>query len=332
MRHLRTHTLHRLRRRCRAHWPAIKRTLIVVVLLVVAGLIFHVARSIDWPQVWRAMRDIPARNIGIACALVVAGYAAYASLDLLAQRYTRHKLPWSQVAGVALISYAMNLNLGVLVGGLGMRLRLYAKLGVRKSVATRVALFSAATNWIGYAWIGGAVFAAGAVPVPASWEIGKGVLRIVGVVILILAVVYVAYCARARQRSYHLFGQHLVLPGGRMAVAQSLLAALSWAIMGGIMWVLLQGKADYAAVLGVLLCTSFAALITRIPGGLGTTEAIFVAAFSGQLPTYQVLGAALTYRALYALVPLAIAVLSYAAVETRLALRRRHGGARLGSS
>jgi len=326
MRHLRTHTLHRLRRRWQGHWPLIKRVLIVLVLLVVGGLIFHVARSIDWPQVWSAMRDIPSRNIAIAGGLVVAGYLAYASLDLLAKRYTRHKLPSLQVAGVALVSYAMNLNLGVLVGGLGMRLRLYAKLGVRKSVATRVALFSAATNWIGYAFVGGAVFVSGAVPVPADWEIGRGVLRIIGVVILVLGVVYIGYCARARQRSYRLFGQHLVLPGGRMAVAQTLLAALSWTIMGTIMWVLMQGKADYAAVLGVLLCTSFAALVTRIPGGLGTTEAIFMAAFAGQLPGYQVLGAALTYRALYAVVPLGVAVLAYAIIETRLAWRARHGG------
>ena len=55
--------------------------------------------------------------------------------------------------------YETDLNLGVLLGGLGARLRLYARLGCRKATATRVAVFSAVSNWIGYGWVAGAVFA-----------------------------------------------------------------------------------------------------------------------------------------------------------------------------
>lgn len=316
-----------LMRAARHRWPRIKRILPWLVLAIVAALIVYFGRSVDWPQVWQAMRRIPASAILLAAAMAAAGYTAYGALDLLGKRYTRHGVAWTKVMGIALVSYALNLNLGVLVGGLGARLRLYARLGCRKSVATRVALFSAVSNWVGYGWVAGAVFASGAVPVPADWDIGRGVLRLLGVAMLALAFAYVWMCARAKRRSATLMGHRVTLPGTRLAIQQCVTAAASWLIMGGIMYVLLQGKAPFLAVLGILLCTSFAALITRVPGGLGTTEAIFVAALSPSLPAAEVLGAALAYRAVYALGPLCLAVVAFTLFEARTALSRRRAPA-----
>ena len=313
-----------LTRAWRHRWPRLKRVLPALVLALVAALLYYFGRSVDWAQVWIAMRRIPPGTIAAAAVLVVAGYLSYGALDLLSKRYTRHTLPWPKVLGVAMMSYALNLSLGVLLGGLGARLRLYARLGCRKSLATRVALFSAASNWIGYAWVAGALFVAGAVPVPQGWAIGSNLLRALGVALLVLAAGYVAVCARARQRTWTWMGQHAVLPGAWMAAAQSLVAVLSWAIMGAIIYLLLQGKASYPAVLGILLCASFAALIIRVPGGLGTTEAIFVATLATGIPATEVLGAVLTYRALYAFTPLFLALTAFAVMEVKLRHRRAH--------
>ncbi|SSW66872.1 lysylphosphatidylglycerol synthase domain-containing protein [Achromobacter agilis] len=317
-----------LMRTLRHRWPRLKRVLPALVLIVVAGLLIHFGRAVDWPQVWISMRAIPASTIALAAGLVVAGYLAYGAMDLLGKRYARHTLPWPKVLGVAMTSYALNLNLGVLLGGLGARLRLYARLGCRKSVATRVALFSAASNWIGYGWLAGALFASGAVPVPESWGVGSGVLRLAGAALLGLAAAYLAFCALARRRTWTWMGQHAALPSARMAIAQSAVAATSWALMGAIVYVLLQGKASYPTVLGVLLCTSFAAVVIRVPGGLGTTEAIFVAALAPQIPAPEVLGAALVYRALYAFAPLCLALSAFLLVEFRLRHTRRPARAR----
>ncbi|WP_447919852.1 lysylphosphatidylglycerol synthase transmembrane domain-containing protein [Achromobacter aegrifaciens] len=311
-----------LSRAWRHRWPRLKRALPVLVLMLVAALLYYFGRSVDWTQVWIAMRRIPPGTIAAAAGLVVAGYLTYGALDLLSKRYTRHSLPWPKVLGVAMMSYALNLSLGVLLGGLGARLRLYARLGCRKSVATRVALFSAVSNWIGYAWIAGVLFVAGAVPVPQGWAIGSNLLRGLGAALLLLAAGYVAVCARARRRSWTWMGQHAVLPGAAMAVAQSVVAALSWAIMGAIVYLLLQGKVSYPSVLGILLCASFAALVIRVPGGLGTTEAIFVATLAPAIPAAEVLGAALAYRALYAFVPLFLALAAFAVMEVRLRRKR----------
>lgn len=314
----------RLMRAARHRWPRVKKVLPWVALAVAAALLVYFGSTVDWPQVWQAVRRIPRGAVLLAGALVLPAYLAYAAMDLLGRRYTGHSLPAAKVLGVAMLSYALNLNLGVLVGGLGARLRLYARLGCRKSVATRVAVFAAVSNWVGYGWVAGIVFASGAIVVPAGWEIGGGALRLLGLALLAVASAYVWLCARARRRAATWMGQRVTLPRGRMAVLQSVTAALSWLLMGAIMYVLLQGKVGYPAVLGILLCTSFAAVVTRVPGGLGTTEAIFVAALSSRLPAAEVLGAALSYRALYALAPLCLALLAFATVEARIAWRKRH--------
>ncbi|MGE8639799.1 MAG: lysylphosphatidylglycerol synthase domain-containing protein [Achromobacter sp.] len=316
-------------RSLRHRWPRIKKVLPWLILAAVAGLLFYFGRSVDWPQVWQAMRRIPRDAILMAGGFVVLGYLSYATLDLLGRRYTGHKLPWPTVVGVAMLSYALNLNLGVLLGGLGTRLRLYARLGCRKAVATRVALFSAASNWIGYAWVAGAVFVSGALPVPQGWDVGSGVLRLIGAVMLAAGVAYVWACVRARRRSATWLGQRVTLPRARMAALQCLFAGLSWMFMGTVAYVLLQGKAPYLVVLGILLCSSFAAVLTRVPGGLGTTEAIFVAVLAPKLPYSEVLGAALAYRACYALAPLCLALAAFPIVEARIAWRKRQAPAAL---
>lgn len=160
----------RLMRAARHRWPRIKKVLPWVVLAVAAALLVYFGSSVDWPQVWQAVRRIPRDTVLLAAALVAPAYLAYAAMDLLGRRYTGHSLAWPKVLGVAMLSYALNLNLGVLVGGLGARLRLYARLGCRKSVATRVALFSAVSNWVGYGWVAGVLFASGAIVVPAGWK------------------------------------------------------------------------------------------------------------------------------------------------------------------
>lgn len=319
MRIYRTNFMRTLRHR----WPRIKKVLPWLIVAVVAALLFYFGRSVDWPQVWESMRRIPRDSILMAAGLVVAGYLSYGALDLLGRRYTGHKLGWPTVLGVALVSYALNLSLGVLVGGLGARLRLYARLGCRKAVATRVALFSAASNWIGYAWVAGAVFVSGALPVPQGWDVGSGVLRLVGAVLLVGAAAYVWMCARAQRRSATVMGQRINLPRARMAIMQCVFAGMSWMFMGAVAYVLLQGKAPYLVVLGILLCSSFAAVLTRVPGGLGTTEAIFVAVLSPGLPYSEVLGAALAYRACYALAPMCLALAAFPLFEARIAWRKK---------
>lgn len=59
------------------------------------------------------------------------------------------------------------------------------------------------------------------------------------------------------------------LPSLRMAVLQLLLGALNWSLMAAVIFTLLPGKLDYPLVLGVLLISAIAGVITHIPAGSG---------------------------------------------------------------
>ncbi|MEI2414568.1 lysylphosphatidylglycerol synthase domain-containing protein [Orrella sp. JC864] len=299
----------------------LKKALVWLVVGITATLIVKLALQVDWPEVYKSARSIAPWRIALALGLAALGYAVYASFDVLSRRLAGHRLPVWQVLGVTAISYALNQNLGVLLGGVAIRFRLYAKLGLSSGMIGRVFLFSTITNWLAYGWLGGVLFVAGAVPVPQGWELGQGLLRLIGAGMLALALGYLGLCAFSRRRELTVRGHRMRLPSWRMALFQAGLGAVSWALMGAIMWVLMPEGVAYPAVLGILLCSSIAAVATHIPGGLGTTEAIFVAALSSQFPASAVLAGVLMYRATYALTPLAIGIVSYLIVEARLAAR-----------
>ena len=102
-----------------------------------------------------------------------------------------------------------------------------------------------------------------------------------------------------------------------MAALQVLMSCTNWLVMGGIIFVLLQGKVVYGAVLSVLLVAAVAGVITHVPAGLGVLEGVFVALLSHQVPGGQLLGALLTYRAIYYLGPMLLAGALYLLAETR---------------
>ena len=67
---------------------------------------------------------------------------------------------------VSFICYAFNLTLSTWVGGIGMRYRLYSRLGLSGATITRIFSLSITTNWLGYILLGGIVFSSGMVKVP----------------------------------------------------------------------------------------------------------------------------------------------------------------------
>jgi uncharacterized membrane protein YbhN (UPF0104 family) len=95
------------------------------------------------------------------------------------------------------------------------------------------------------------------------------------------------------------------------------MSCLNWSLMGGVIWLLLQGQVGYPQVLAVLLVAAVAGVVTHVPAGLGVLEAVFVALLSHQVAQGKLLGALLAYRALYYLLPLLVATVAYLVTELR---------------
>lgn len=298
-------------------WTLLKRALTLAFALAVAALLARYAAAVDWPGVGRAVVDVPLDVLAAAAALAALSHLIYSGFDLFGRHYTRHRLPVPRVMAITFVSYAFNLNLGSLIGGIAFRYRLYARSGLANSTTTRVMLMSMATNWLGYLLLGGLLFAFDPFELPDGWAIGQAELRLVGVLMVAVALAYAAAVLWSKRRVFVLRGRTIELPHARLAALQFAASMTNWAVMGALVTVLLQGAVDYPTVLGVLLVAAVAGLLTHIPAGLGVLEAVFVALLSPPVATTTLLAALLVYRVLYYIVPLALAAGGYVLLETR---------------
>lgn len=303
-------SLHKMLRR----W--IKPLLTLIFLIIIPVLLYLQLRNTDWQEVWVSLRDYPAWVLILGAAIALLSYLNYSSYDLLGRYYTGHQLPVRQVLPVVFVCYAFNLNLNALVGGIALRFRLYSRLGLDIPTITRIFSLSVITNWLGYLWLGGTVFAMGVVPLPQSWEVGSTGLRIIGVIMVLTAICYLAACAFSPRRSWRIRGQTIELPHWRLALAQAALGACNWIWMASLLWLLLPEGVFFPTVLGILLISSIAGAIAHIPAGLGVLETIFLVLLK-DVPQGNLVAALLAYRALYFLLPLSFAVVVYLVLERR---------------
>lgn len=291
------------------HWT--KRVAPWALAALVLTLVVRQARAVDWSQVGASLQQLPAWRLILAAGLAALSYTVYAGFDLVGRHLTRHGLPVPRTLGAAAISYAFNLNFGALVGGFAMRLRLYTRWGVPAATVAKVIAMSMTTNWLGYVWVAGGVLL-WSPPLPAGWAPGDAVLRTLGAAMLTAALAYLVLCAVSRRRILRWREHELALPGGGLALVQALAGGANWVLMGGIVWLLFEGRVDFATVLGSLLMAAMAGVLTHVPAGLGVLEAVFVATLGGALPVAEVLAVVLAYRAAYYLLPLALALPAYA--------------------
>jgi uncharacterized membrane protein YbhN (UPF0104 family) len=217
-----------------------------------------------------------------------------------------------------LISYAFTMSLGAPIGGLAMRLRLYVKQGLEQGTVMRILGISITSNWIGYLLVAGAIFGMGKMRLPQNWELGNGALQVLGVAMFAAGLAYLYLCAFSKTRSWNIRGHNIELPSIGLATAQISLAIVNWMLIAGVIYVLLQQRADYFVVLGILLVSAIAGAIAHVPGGVGVIESVFIALLPGDLPQNEILGAVLVYRALYYVAPLLIAGAWYLAAEAKM--------------
>lgn len=303
--------------RWRAAWPWLRRILTITFFALLATLLVRQARAIDWDAVVDTVTGLPLLVLLAAAALACASHLLYSTFDLLGRRNTHHGLPTGRVMAITFVSYAFNLNMGSLVGGVASRYRLYARMGLDAPTITRVMAFSMMTNWLGYLLLGGLLLAFGLVPLPSEWEIHPVLLPIAGVVIALVPMAYLGLCSLPSRRTWSVRGHTFQLPSFRMGVLQLAISCANWALIAGVLYVLLQDQLPYQTVLAVLLLAAVAGVITHVPAGLGVLEAVFVALLGAIVAPATLIGTLLAYRALYYLAPLAIAVLMFMWLETR---------------
>lgn len=299
-------------------WYWSKNLLTVTFLALVAWLLISHAQKVEWLEVKQALSSYTWIHILIGGLLAFATYMAYSAYDLFGRYYTRHEISKIRTMTIAYICCAFTLNLGAMIGSVGFRYRLYSQHGVGKGDIARIVGILISTNWLGYIALAGIVFVSGALKMPQNWEIDDLGLQILGGAFILVVLLYFVLCIFSPRRSFEIRGQKFTLPSIKMAVAQLALSCSHWALMAGIIYAFLYTEIGYFQLLGVLLISAIAGVIAHVPGALGVLEAVFIALLGDQVAPAILVAALIAYRAVFYLVPLAVAAVIYLMIEIAL--------------
>jgi uncharacterized membrane protein YbhN (UPF0104 family) len=273
----------------------LQTVLAAAILFIALRALRGVLANYRWQDFLRYVAALPPWQVALATLLTAAGYLSMTAYDTYAFRYIGRELPYRRIAFASFTAYAVNNNLG-LSGAVGMswRYRLYRQWGIAPAQIATVFVFCTTTYWLGFILLGGGLFLLRPPPVPAAAHLPFASVRLLGALLLIPAIVYLAYVVR--RRSY--------LPLLAISIAD-------WMVAGSVLYVLRPSTLhlSWTYILGVFLLAQIGGLISNVPGGLGVFEAITVMLLAPYAPAGTIVGMLIAFRGIYLLLPLFAALL-----------------------
>lgn len=304
-------------------WISRHRTLLAtmaMVAIVCLGLValHHLTETVSLHEAKEAFRAIPPASIALALALTATSYFALTFYDVLALRSIGRPLPWRIAALASFTSYTLSHNLGfsALTGG-SARYRVYHAAGLEAPDVARIVIITGITFWQGVLVIGSvALLTSGPLDI-SGVTLSQDTARILGIVTLVLALsLPLASLLGVRSIGFRQWSIPVVRPHDTLA--QLGVAAIDLTTACAALIILVPGASVamlptfiLAYAMGLML-----GLVTHVPGGIGVFEATILAIVPGDKAT--LLASLVAYRAIYYLLPLAIAVVVFAVREGSL--------------
>ncbi|WP_419899757.1 lysylphosphatidylglycerol synthase domain-containing protein [Roseomonas sp. USHLN139] len=301
-------------------------------LLLLVGALYVVQREfrhLSLADVRLAIEAVPAHTLWVAAGWTLLAYAVLTIYDRLGSVYAGKPVSYLRTSLASFCAYTLAHNLGfAAVSGAAVRYRFYAAWGLTPGEVAKVIAFTSLTFGLGGMALGGAILihdpdiipgAAGHVPAWTLQLIGAGMLCIVASYLLLARFV----------PHFTAFGHRIDLPGFRMALAQTALAAVDVAVTAMIFYALLPPAEGltFPRFVGLYLAAYTAGLAANVPGGLGVFDTAILVGLQPYIPAPQVISALLLFRFYYYIVPLFLAGALFAGFEIN---QRRHLLGRLG--
>jgi phosphatidylglycerol lysyltransferase len=270
----------------------------------------HELRDHEFADIAQNWRSMPWHLIAIAILLTAANYAILAGYDLLALRFTGHRVPLRRILLTSFIGYGISNNTGhAWASGGSVRYRFYGDAGVPARDIAGISLFLALTFVVG-------VVTLGAVAILLAPAMERSVLGHLGVYDLMLggslAALAVFWAAILGWRKpLRIKGMELALPSPVLALGQTIVSTLDLVAASLVLWVFLQDVPGltFTAFLATYAIALLLSVISQVPGGLGVFEGAFLwltaPTFGPSHPT--IVAGLVLYRVVYYFIPLASA-------------------------
>ncbi len=256
--------------------PFLKPLLILALFAVALRVLQDTLARYRYRDVIAYLTSLPADQVGLAGALTLFGYLVMTGYDTLAFRYIRQPLPYFKIALASFIGYAFNNNVGLsgLVGG-SLRYRLYSSWRLGAIDIAKVIAFCTISFWLGFVLVGGTLFIVSPPEVPAAVHLPFNSVRLLGIVLLIPAIGYLAWIA-IRKEPVRIRQWEFELPTPGLFVAQVAVSSLDWIIAAAVLYILLPNSLPltFTHFLAVFFLAQIAGVASNVPGGLGIFEAV----------------------------------------------------------
>ena len=284
---------------------------------------------VTWVELMRDTSATPPNLLGVAVALTALNYAVLTVYDLLAFVYIRKPTARARVALASFVAYAVANNVGFSVlSGASVRYRFYTRWGVTGEELSRIVFFYATTFWLGLLLIGGVSLATSQLPGDLHIP-GRPVVAAVGWLLALLVIAYLV-ATGVRRTPIRISRYELPLPSPRLALTQLVVSACDWVLAGAVLYVLLpDGAPPLLSFLGAFLLAQLLGLASHVPGGVGVFEGLMILLLTPYLPSEALLPPLIVYRAVYYVLPLAVAVIVLVADELS---QRKAQAARVGAA
>ena len=291
----------------------LRRVLPAVIGVVLFAAAVHVLRTeLGAASRHTLVRDVfgtPPRQLVAALVLTAINYAVLTGYDFLAFAYIRRRLPHGRIALTSFVAYAIANNVGwSMVSGASVRYRFYTRWGITADELTRIVFAYSVTFWIGLLLLGGVTLAASPLPVVESSRF-SGWVAPVGWLLMAGSLGYVA-ASFVRREPLRVRRFSLPVPSPRLATAQLGISVIDWTLAGAVLFVLLPhaSAVSFLGLLGAFLAAQLVGLASHVPGGVGVFEGLMVLLLKPFIAPEELVPALVVYRAVYYLLPLAIAL------------------------
>lgn len=303
-----------------------QRLLVSFAILIAAGALIaafsDAIRDIDYREMIRVLRRLPASAIGGAIAATALSFTALVGRDASALRYVGARASPAAlvIAGFCGSALGNAVGFGVLTAA-AVRYRIYGATGVKADAIAQLLAFIVGGFAVGLAGVGGlaGLLEAG----PAGALLGWPPALIAGASGIALAGV-AGLLALGLPSRIRLGRLALPTPDRAMIALQIALTAIRLLGAALALWALLPATpVPFFTFAAIFSAATALAAITHIPAGAGIFELVVLWAFRGRASQESVAAALIAYRFVYYLLPLIVSAAAFSCFEVAVAVRRK---------
>jgi uncharacterized membrane protein YbhN (UPF0104 family) len=300
----------------------------VISIAIGVGAIFaltHALKHIDYDQVFAIIKATKFDVIALALMLVTASYGSITLYDWLAlHTMGRKDIPYRIAALASFTSYPIAHGIGAvaLVSPI-IRYRIYSGNGLGAMGVANVCFLTGLTFWLGNMTALGFSLLYEPAAISVIDHLSPGINRLLALALLGGVAAFVAWSwlfPKAIGRNRWL----VRLPSGPLVLLQIVVGLLDLTAAAVSMYVLIPSGLDIGLfrLMAVFIAATLLGFASHAPAGLGVFDATILIGL-GPESREELLAALLTFRLLYHLVPLSIALVLFGGVEALRRLRAK---------